>query len=145
MVYTKNARSVGLTVENILKEHGLFEKLKSGHAFALSLFPKCDAFMRLAIERHGTELTMTHYFEQNGDLVPDPDMTFKIEWMNDKLYLFAVTYQDQFRFDSARTDTSDKIFSIPKVNRLTEFAKMWAFNLRNQPYSKKDLVKALIR
>ena len=38
---------------------------------------KGGAFMQVVVERlYGTHYSVSHYFEQNGDLCPDPDMEF---------------------------------------------------------------------
>lgn len=45
-----------------------------------------DTYMPLTVERIGPRTySLAHYFEQNGDLVPDPDMVFYLtetgEWL----------------------------------------------------------------
>ena len=69
MAYTMKS-----AVEKILKAHGVLEAFNSAEHYAAKI--ASGGYMPLSIEKHGKLITVTHYFEQNGDLVPDPDMEF---------------------------------------------------------------------
>jgi hypothetical protein len=65
----------------------------------------------LSIEKHGSQVIIAHYFEQNGDLIPDPDMEFEVidgEWSPVAIqlaigsYRRAVEYRNSKRFVSPR-------------------------------------------
>src|SRR4051794_36862311 len=58
------------------------------------------AFMAVCVERvehtsHGPIFSVAHYFEQNGDLVPDPDVTFLRGATGD---FYPLTYQDALAY-----------------------------------------------
>ena len=70
-------------VETILEKLGQLEPFRQGEDFAIKI--ENAPFMPLSIEKHGKLVTITHYFEQNGHLVPDPDIEFidlgRGEWL----------------------------------------------------------------
>ena len=60
------------TIEKVLKAHKQLVWFQSGQDFYLRLDqPNYD---RLVIERHGETIIVGHYFEQNGDLMSDPEV-----------------------------------------------------------------------
>ncbi|MGK5086127.1 hypothetical protein WDW86_01080, partial [Bdellovibrionota bacterium FG-2] len=61
-------------IEKILNAHNQLDAFRTNEDFAVKIAN--EGFMPLSIEKHGKHVTVTHYYEQNGDLVPDPDMEF---------------------------------------------------------------------
>ena len=47
--------------------------------FYLDIDAESDAIMDLSIERHGDELIVCQYYIQRGDLMRDPEVTFRLE------------------------------------------------------------------
>jgi hypothetical protein len=96
-------------------------------------------FMPLVIERIGTgpnghpAISVAHYYEQNGDLLTDPEMCFE-EW-DGKLwpyYFKACTGFEQTVY-FAREDGAKMI--RPTVKReLQQFASIWNRNIREQGF-----------
>ena len=62
------------TIEHLLKSHNLLEAFQTQEHFNIRF--EMLHFDRLVVERHGETISVSHYFEQNGDLVPDPDKGF---------------------------------------------------------------------
>ncbi len=60
------------TIEHLLKSHNLLEEFHKQETFHVR-FDK-HGYQRLVIERHGEQISVAHYFEQNGDLVADRDV-----------------------------------------------------------------------
>ena len=60
------------TIEGLLAAHGLLEAFQQNDSFHVRLDQ--PGYERLVIERHGDLISVAHYYEQNGDLVPDPDV-----------------------------------------------------------------------
>ena len=59
-------------IEKVLKAYNQMEWFQSGGDFYLRLDqPNYD---RLVIERHDETIIVGHYFEQNGDLMSDPEV-----------------------------------------------------------------------
>ena len=103
--------------------------------YNISIRLKSKGFMDLIIERlHNNTFSMTHYFELNGDLVADPDMTFRIvESTNDIKMLEALSYQDQYIYQEVYVD--EKFY--PKLKKqLNSFLSTWLTNLKNQGFCK---------
>lgn len=101
------------------------------------------SFMPLSIERLSTGISfgpiqidifsLTHYFKQNGDLVPDPDMSFAVSQSN-KNSIWALSYQDQFGYQEGVFQDSNSVWKINKhIQRdHTSFASMWLQNIKQQ-------------
>ncbi len=121
-------------VEKILAAHRKLQEFNGAEDFHARICN--EPYMPLAIERHGSTVTVTHYFEQNGDLVPDPDMEFEIsssgEWLPVAVqfaigsYHRAIFTEDGKRFVNRR-ELKDQIL----------FSNMWAKNLLEQGFARK--------
>ncbi|MDD2387934.1 MAG: hypothetical protein PHP52_14255 [Bacteroidales bacterium] len=78
----------------------------------------------------GTVYSMSHYFEQNGDLVPDPDMTFL--FVNDDT-IYPLTFQDQYGYQRGLWNDEGKWMINKKVqDDMVNFGNMWLKNLKEQ-------------
>lgn len=99
------------------------------------------AFMALSFEKlhdfnfgehPSTKFAMAHYFKQNGDLVPDPDMTFILVHSNKKI--FSASYQDQFNYREAifQDDSGKWKVNEKELNDETAFANIWLKNIKEQ-------------
>src|SRR5665213_1874744 len=81
-------------ITKILTLHSQLEVFEGGDEFHLRL--EKENFLPLVIERHGHQVTVTHYQSVNGDLVADPDMEFLIgadgEWYPVALQLWNGSY-----------------------------------------------------
>jgi hypothetical protein len=60
------------TIEHLLKSHNLMEDFQNKDSFHVR-FEK-TGYQPLVIERHSEMISVAHYFEQNGDLIADPDV-----------------------------------------------------------------------
>lgn len=82
-------------------------------------------------DRKGYYIALSHYFEQNGDLVPDPTMEIFVDVKNQVIE--ALTFQDQFRYLPVYQD----IYKRDTVNTREKrsqnaFLETWLNNLINQ-------------
>lgn len=95
-------------------------------------------FMPVSVERLGKAVvSVTHYFEQNGDLVPDPDMTF---WQGPDSEWYPCTIQHAFRarieavrFGSEGTPTH---VNLRGQRDMAVFAATWMKNIRCQQFGR---------
>lgn len=108
---------------------------------------------------NGVFMAVAHYYEQNGDLVPDPTMTFfrsNSKDIDSGLPLFIpVEFQDDRRFDEAvEFDGAGFVtrYKASLVNDLISFSSLWMKNIRQQQaikpaeYTKKEnLQKKLLQ
>ena len=105
------------------------EKMEQGQAIKL----KSHGFMDLHIdvlskEADRTIISMAHYYKQNGDLVPDPDMEIAL-YPKHKL-AEALTYQDTFGFKEVYPEAGKVYPAIKK--ELNSFLNQWLNNIKVQ-------------
>ena len=120
-------------IEIILKSHGQLEQFLTSNSFHFRI--ENEPYMPLVIERHGSRVMITHYLEQNGDLVPNPDLEMEIlqdgTWSPIAIqsafgiYKRAVSFEGGQRF----------IHSLELKDQI-EFSALWAKNLKEQGYIK---------
>lgn len=92
-----------------------------------------EHFMPLTVEWVGEHwLSMSHYFEQNGDSLPDPDMEFMVD--HEKQELHARTYDSAYQ--KYFQDVTQEGGSIDErlEEELDEFAGRWLATIREQGY-----------
>jgi hypothetical protein len=118
-------------IHEILAAHGKLQAFRSCDDFFLKL--SSDGFMPLTIERHGNRVIVAHYFEQNGDLVPDPDMEFLDRGGEDFL---AASIQHSTGFYQRCVEEEDGRIQVRLglERSLRNFATMWARNLKAQGF-----------
>ncbi|OFZ81278.1 MAG: hypothetical protein A2583_15975 [Bdellovibrionales bacterium RIFOXYD1_FULL_53_11] len=125
-------------IEKILKSHNQLDAFNRGDGFHIRIVN--EPYMPLSIERHGSTVTVTHYFEANGDLVPDPDMEFTV--MPDGAWLpVAIQHSTGHYFRSFDLDDQGSQLVKPKMLRdLQSFARQWGRNLIAQGFAR--IIKA---
>lgn len=104
---------------------------------------KVDGFMDLVIEKIGNnEFSLCHYYEQNGDLMRDPEITIKVthETKNGNLvypaWCEALTYQqDNLGIYQEVYPEPGKYIPYYK-KELNKFLRIWLNNLKNQGFYK---------
>ena len=88
-------------------------------------------FMDLHIEILSSDrVSVTHYYEANWDLVPDPDVVFLLK--KDLNFVIPLSYQDSFIYYETYTDNEFKNFNTWKLDILEKFTKLWFRNLKSQ-------------
>lgn len=81
-------------------------------------------------EKGRYHISMSHYYEQNGDLVPDPDMQMILDL--EKQELDAYAFQTQITYQSVLG--TDMEIDVSKRNHsdMNSFLKQWMTNIINQ-------------
>lgn len=88
-------------------------------------------YMDLTIERlNANEISLTHYYLQNGDLVPDPDMQIEIDFK--KHSADAVTFQNSLIFQTVHL--SDGEINSKLQKDLNLHLLYWLKNLKAQGF-----------
>lgn len=125
-------------IERILKEHALLDAFNTNEDYFVKI--ENEPYMPLTIEKHGSQIVIAHYFEQNGDLVPDPDMEFEVingEWSPVGLQLAIGAY---YRASECR---DGRRFVNPRqLREQRQFARMWAKNLAAQGFARAKVIRA---
>lgn len=77
-------------------------------------------------------IALSHYFKQNGDMVPDPDMQIRI--LPEMGMIEAMTFQDQFGYKEVYPNKGDgKVYVYPKLKKdLNQFLSQWLTNIIRQ-------------
>lgn len=90
-----------------------------------------NGFMDLIVECISENvISLTHYYRQNGDLIPDPDMTIRIHYGMAE----ALTFQDYNSLK--RVYTGDGYYSPALKKDLNKFLDFWLTNLKRQGFYK---------
>ncbi len=115
-------------IEQILAKQGKLQKFNSGE-FHIRI--KNEPYMDLVVERHDKQVTITHYFEQNGDLIPDPDQEFIIgadgEW-----YPVAIQFATGHYVRAREWRDGKEFINFRECVDQAGFSRMWARNIKAQ-------------
>ncbi len=113
-------------IEWLLKAHNLLEGFQTQETFHVR-FTK-PGFDRLVIERHGELVSVAHYFEQEGDLIADPEVEFHYPtW-----FPTAVTQAWLGRREKFFEANGNQYVDTPFHNEVTSFLATWGGNIRAQ-------------
>ena len=118
------------TIEKLLDAHN---KLEEFHA-QLDFHVRFDmpGYQRLVIERHGELISVAHYFEQNGDLVPDPEVELHYPTWTPT----AITQAFGYRREKFITRMNDMVLVDRRFDReVSSFLSMWARNIKAQGWA----------
>lgn len=92
-------------------------------------------YMDLTIERIGhNEISLAHYYEQNSDLVTDPEMTVRIH-SNDMAEALTFSMSGIGLYQEVYFEKDRKIFVRTNLKKqLNVFLEQWLLNLKNQRF-----------
>ncbi|MHB8143966.1 MAG: DUF1249 domain-containing protein [Thermoleophilia bacterium] len=119
----------------------IFKKLERviGDLSDIPAYMKFEAhgFMDLGVDRlYGDEESVTvalsHYFKQNGDMVPDPDMEVRI-YPAMKM-AEALTYQDSFGYQQVYPTPGQ--VNLKAKKDLNSFLNYWLSNILKQGFER---------
>jgi very-short-patch-repair endonuclease len=120
-------------VTHLFDKHGL--ELYENLSVTFTLGPH---WLPLSIEKHGSIISISHYFEQNHDLVPDPAIEFYItKLFGDYPEWIPLSFQNIFDFRQGATVNDDddncfKVVDLEVQQDIAYFAEIWAKNIRQQ-------------
>jgi len=94
-------------------------------------------FMDLGVDKlYGDEesvtIALSHYFKQNGDMVPDPDMEVRI--YPEMKMAEALTYQDSFGYQQVYPSPSQ--VNLKTKKDLNVFLNQWLSNIIEQGFAR---------
>lgn len=108
---------------------------------------KADGFMDLHVdvlwrEKDKTTISLAHYYKQNGDTVPDPNMEIAV--YPDRKMAEALSYQDSFGYQQVypepnKVDVRAKTELNQFLNQWLNYIKMQGHKLENQQSEGKAL------
>lgn len=116
-------------IEAILKKWNLLEAFAASGGGEFHLKIVNPPYMDLVIEKvDRNQISVAHYGEQNGDLMRDPEVVFRLpDW--------TPLWIQQDYVGSYRETHDENGNPIPRaVESLKSFCAMWAKNLRDQKF-----------
>ena len=107
------------------------EKMEPGQAVKLTSNSFMDLHIDVLIkEPDRTVISMAHYYKQNGDSVPDPDMEIAL-YPKHKM-AEALTYHDSFGYKVVYPEEGKLYPTIKK--ELNQFLNQWLNNIKAQKF-----------
>lgn len=122
------------TIEDLLKSHNQFEAFQSHSDFHVCFDMPC--YDRLVIERHGDQISVAHYFEQNGDLIADPDVELHYPTWTPTAITQVLGYRREKFIELDGKTLVDTRFH----REVSSFLAMWARNIQAQGWAAKGQV-----
>ncbi|MBI5933826.1 MAG: hypothetical protein HY867_08970 [Chloroflexi bacterium] len=119
------------TIERLLSAHNLLEEFHSQHDFHVRF--DMPGYQCLVIERHGELISVAHYFEQNGDLVPDPEAELHYPTWTPTAITQAIGYRREKFIQRDGQTLVDTRFH----REVSSFLNMWARNIQAQGWEKR--------
>jgi len=123
-----------ITIEHLLKAHNQWDVFQAQPHFHLRL--DMPHFDRLVIERHNDMISVAHYFEQNGDLVADPDVELHYPtWVPTAITQAFFGYRSKFIEREGKTYVDTRFHK-----QVSEFLTMWARNIKAQGWAERGQI-----
>jgi hypothetical protein len=117
------------TIEHLLKAHDLLDAFQSQDSFHVR-FEK-PPYQPLVTERHGDMLSVAHYFEQNGDLIADPDVELHYpSWVPTAITQAFFGYRTKFIERDGQTLVDTRFHK-----QVSSFLTLWARNITAQGWA----------
>jgi hypothetical protein len=126
----KNARAIFMAlVSKLEEEKKAHVKIDNTNgAFMPVSFERLDTFD--FCNRKTTSYSIAHYYKQNGDLVPDPDMVFF--FVHDTNQIFPAYFQDYRSFKECLYFDGVWKFNPIEQKDQAKFANIWLNNIKEQ-------------
>lgn len=115
--------------ENYLKLKEIAEGILTDRYRYMKL--KAPGFMDLIIEKlWNNRISLSHYYQQNGDLMADPDVEIIVDQENEKLV--AATFQQDNLGIYHKAYEGDELIDDYLAKELNEFLSEWLNNISEQ-------------
>ena len=117
------------SIEAILEKKGKLEEFYKNEDFNFKV--RSEGYMDLVIEKYGRKIIVAHYFEQNGDLIADPDFEMISAggyWLPVALQMATGHYFVARKWDAEGRE----LINIRQHNEQIRFSHMWAKNISYQ-------------
>ncbi|HRV02247.1 MAG TPA: hypothetical protein P5539_11200 [Mesotoga sp.] len=119
-------------IEEIIELAGLTDKFDTSEQFYLKVYN--DPYMPLTIEAFYNSalnrrvISVAHYYKQNGDLIPDPDVVITPEG-------YPISYQDSYGYIEIMFLQHGNFYvHTSKKNNTLKFLATFARNIKEQGF-----------
>lgn len=93
-----------------------------------------EHMMSFSIEVIGDDhIAMSHYYEQNGDMMADPDMEFELDKQHEMLRARTFQQDNMNYYHSVELD-GNEILNPESEQELNDFTNQWLHNIIDQEY-----------
>ena len=139
MLDKKSSEIFNIVLEMCNNSKGRYIKIDNSDGVFM---PLCVEFL-YSVGKYSV-YSFSHYYKQNGDMCPDPDMTFFVETENTK-NIIPATFQD-YRVYQLICELSIKgelkVNGLNQLSNLCKFSKLWLNNIYEQQELKMEGVTA---
>ena len=135
---TAPANSMKATIEKILEAHQQLAAFREHRHYSVKI--ASNGFMPLIVEKHGEQIVVAHCFEQNGDLIPDPDVEF-VELGGDWMPVAIQHSTGRYCRTAVKAPTGNWLISKLAMADLRSFVRIWARNLKHQGFASGTLLR----
>ena len=130
----RTSKQMQTIISKIAAKHGV-DLSKVGAHLTLTM----PGYDRLAIETIGVnQISLAHYFQQNGDLIADPEIVFYTgygPWVPIALSLVITGWREVARLSADGSQVTH--VALAAQADAASLARMWAKNLREQGWLEK--------
>ncbi len=106
------------------------------------LFGKCGAMRfeagegwdTLSVELHGDIFSVAHTYEQNGDLMYDPLICFKVDYEKEKVVPVSYENSGMGIYETYDPDAEPTPQSVQQMTSVLDFTDTWLDNIEQQGY-----------
>jgi hypothetical protein len=127
-------------IERLLEKHGRLEEFNNAggdEGFHMKLTQ--GSYMPLVIERHGNEISVSHYYTQNGDVMYDPDVTLDWPtWSPTSIQQTPFPRRERYRYNDQGVRTHEARTFLKEVS---SFLAMWGRNIRDQRWAENGIME----
>lgn len=117
-----------------------FTEVLTGEKSYVKYESNCESFMPLHVEMNSDILTIAQTTVQNGDLMYDPRIDFKVDYENKKV--IPLSFENSFQGVYEEYDISDgKSETMKQINDILAFADDWMDEIEVQEYEPVDMDK----
>ena len=111
----------------------MFPEIINGEKEAVK-YEAGEAFDPLSVELHGNVFSMAHTYTQNGDLMYDPLVYFKLDFANEKAIPISFENSGMGVYQEFDIDAEPTAESVHMANDVLDFVDTWLDNIEEQGY-----------
>lgn len=129
-IMSQKATSVLDALSGDLKSPGDYKKIDNTNGFMAVCVENIGQinYNKLPVDL----ISVTHYFEQNGDLMRDPEMIFvRLVLKRGNIY-YPIYFRQDPAFEQYSVDTKKWTYDPEMQKEHAEFAEMWMRNIKEQ-------------
>ncbi|MGN1106676.1 MAG: DUF6908 domain-containing protein, partial [Huintestinicola sp.] len=97
-------------------------------------FEAGEGWDTLSVELHGDVFSIAHTYEQNGDLMYDPLICFRVDYDNEKVIPISYENSGMGIYETYDPDAEPTPQSVQEMTKVLDFTDTWLDNIEQQGY-----------